>query len=68
MKVTTIVLESLKDIQREEIILQDMIYLWEYHEDPCSDPGLQYEQENKIKQLLIDFKDLVNNLIRDDGY
>ncbi len=39
----------IRDWEEEKEKLQEMQYLWEQG-DPGSDPGLQYEQENKINQ------------------
>jgi hypothetical protein len=37
--------------------LEDMVNRWEKHDDPGSDPGLQYEQEMKMDN---EWKELVN--------
>jgi hypothetical protein len=39
----------IEDYESETRRLEEMIDLWENHDDPCSDPGLQYEQENKAE-------------------
>jgi hypothetical protein len=37
--------------------LEDMVNRWKKHDDPGSDPGLQYEQEMKMDE---EWKELVN--------
>lgn len=41
--------------------LSQMIDLWENHDDPTSDPGLQYEKECEIDRAYLDISDFVKN-------
>lgn len=36
------------DWEKEAEFLEEMIDIWENHDDPSCDPGLQYEQEMKV--------------------
>ncbi|MFA5366691.1 MAG: hypothetical protein WC333_02305 [Dehalococcoidia bacterium] len=38
------------DYEMEKRRLEDMIDAWENGGDPCSDPGLQYEQEMRVEE------------------
>jgi hypothetical protein len=60
-----------EDYESEKRRLEDMIDAWENGGDPCSDPGLQYEQENRVeetyrrimifsKKLVEEFGDKIN--------
>lgn len=40
----------IRDWEYENQYLEDMIADWEEHNDPGSDPGLQYEQEMKVEK------------------
>ena len=38
----------ISDYEEERDELSAMVSRWEDHDDPGSDPGLQYEQENRV--------------------
>jgi hypothetical protein len=40
----------IKEYKYECSVLEDMLECWEQHDDPGSDPGLQYEQEMVIDE------------------
>ena len=52
-------------IEEEKRLLDEMVDNWNEHDDPCSDPGLQYEKEMEIHHLLTQFKIYVNENIGD---
>lgn len=52
-------------IEDESRLLREMVDNWNDYEDPCSDPGLQYEKEMEIHHLLVQFKIYVNENIGD---
>ena len=52
-------------IEEEKRLLDEMIDNWNEHDDPCSDPSLQYEKEMEIYHLLAQFKIYVNENIGD---
>jgi hypothetical protein len=55
--------DSLKELQEEEKYLSGMAAAWESDdacEAACNDPGLQYEQGEKVEQLWADFENNYN--------
>lgn len=55
--------DSLKELQEEEKYLSGMAASWESGdacEMACNDPGLQYEQGEKVEQLWADFENTYN--------
>lgn len=40
----------IQDWEEEVQCLEEMVDNWENHDDPGSDPGLQFEQEMKIER------------------
>lgn len=40
--------ELISEYEDDVYYLEEMIDDWEKHDDPCSDPGLQYEKELEV--------------------
>ena len=47
-------------MEQQELIL--MIENWNNHDDPCSDPGLQFEQEELVNNVYNKIKDFAKEL------
>lgn len=51
--------EAISEYKEEKENLDKMIYLWEIHEDPGSDPGEQYSQAHLVNKK---FKNIIEVL------
>jgi hypothetical protein len=56
-------LESLiEEFNEECYVLEQMHINWDEYDDPLSDPGLQYEQEEKVNGLFDKIRDFARNM------
>lgn len=44
--------------------LENMVFLWEKHDDPMSDPGLQFEKECEVEAAYLKIVNFASTMLK----